>query len=442
MSKIGLIIKREYTTRVRSKSFLLGTLLAPVGLLAYFLVIFGLSRYSGGDQLRVAVLDEGKMIGQIPDDKSVKYIMNPGASLDALKEKVVSGEYDGVLRVPTLANFKNKDFTVYYYSDDRLAMEKIEMLENKIESKVRDFKIDSLHLDRKALESLETNISIEPETVTGKNEDDTKYTAGIGLGIGFIMTFIMFFMVFFYGQMVMRSVMEEKTNRIVEVMMSTVKPFELMMGKIIGTGLVGLTQVLAWTVLNSIVFMLLPMILHIDPNELNNTGAMAGAASQVDPDMVQSEVSHIFSEVMKQNWPLMIFSFIVYFLGGYFIYASMFAAIGSAIGDDMAEGQSLTLPVSLPIVLAFYITLIVGMRNPNSGLMVFTSIFPLFSPIGMPFRLAFNPPWWQIGLSMVLLVAAAFFFVWLAARIYRVGILLYGKKVTFKELGKWLFYKS
>ena len=162
----------------------------------------------------------------------------------------------------------------------------------------------------------------------------------------------------------------------------------------------------------------------------------------MDPELMQDTGMRIMAELSKQNWPLLIGSFIVYFLGGYFIYSSMFAAIGSAMGDDTGEGQALTLPATIPLILAFYIVSMAGWRNPDSSLMVFASIFPLFSPIAMPFRLAFNPPWWQVALSLALVVASAVFFVWLAGRIYRVGILMYGKKVTLKEMWKWTFYKG
>ncbi|HRI62332.1 MAG TPA: ABC transporter permease, partial [Saprospiraceae bacterium] len=237
-------------------------------------------------------------------------------------------------------------------------------------------------------------------------------------------------------------VMEEKTNRIVEVMMSSVRPFDLMLGKILGAGAVGLTQVVAWIILSGAVLFIVPFFVGgIDPAQMQ--GPMSpGAGAMPDPDVMEGEAFKFMAEISKQNWPLIIFSFIIFFLGGYFIYASLFAAIGSAMGDDMGEGQSLTLPVMIPIILAFYITAFAGMRNPDSGLMVFASMFPLFSPIVMPFRMAFSPPWWQIALSLLLVVASAFFFVWLAGRIYRVGILLYGKKVTFKEIGKWMFYKG
>lgn len=439
MSKLTLIIRREYLTRVRKKSFLIGTLLAPVGLLVYFLVIVGLTKYQGGGEIKVAVLDQAKVVGNIPDEKGVRYLPSGQKTLEQLKTEVTGGQIDGVLLIPVLGNLQQKDLTIFYYSDKKLAPEKSELIERRIAGKVRDFKIDSLHLDRKSLETLDTDVSIDPESINGKGEDESKYTAGVGLAIGGIMAFIMFFMVMMYGQMVMRSVMEEKTNRIVEVMMSSVRPFQLMLGKIIGAGAVGLTQVLAWIVLSGAVMFLLPFIVDIDPQQMQPP--ISAGQPQIDPEMAQGEALRIFSEIAKQNWYLIVGSFIIFFLGGYFIYASMFAAIGSAMGDDYGEGQALVLPVTIPIILAFYIVAFVGIRNPDSGLMVFASLFPLFSPIVMPFRMAFSPPAWQIALSLVLVVAAAFFFVWLAGRIYRVGILLYGKKVSFKEIGKWMFYR-
>lgn len=440
MHKLKLIIRREYLTRVRKKSFIIGTLLAPVGLLVYFLVIVGLTKYQGGGEMKVAVLDEAKIVGTIPDEKGVRYLPVSDKTLDQLKTAVTDGQYDGVLRIPALANLKQKDLTIFYYSDKKIAPEKRDLIEHRIAGKVRDFKIDSLHLDRASLENLETSVSIDPENITDKGEDESKYTIGVGLAIGGIMAFIMFFMVMMYGQMVMRSVMEEKTNRIVEVMMSSVRPFELMLGKIIGAGAVGLTQVVAWIILSGAVMFLLPFLVDVDPQQMQPPMAAAGQAA-IDPEMAQGEAFRIFSELGRQNWTLLVGSFIIFFLGGYFIYSSLFAAIGSAMGDDYGEGQALVLPVTIPIILAFYIVAFVGIRNPDSGLMVFASMFPLFSPIVMPFRMAFSPPIWQVALSLILVIAAAFFFVWLAGRIYRVGILLYGKKVNFKEIGRWLFYQ-
>lgn len=439
MNKLGLIIRREYLTRVRKKSFIIGTLLAPVGLLVYFLVIIYLTKYEGDAEARIAVKDEAGMLGIMPDERGIRYIPAPDKTLDELKQAVLDGQYNGVLQVPALRSLQQKSLTVYYYSDEKLAPERRQLIERRIAQKVRDFKIDSLKFDRASLENLETDVSIDPESIAQVGKDESKYTAGVGLLIGTVVAFIMFFMVMMYGQMVMRSVMEEKTNRIVEVMMSSVRPFELMLGKIIGAGAVGLTQVLAWVVLGGAVMFIVPLLVDFDTNAMQP--AMGAGVATMDPDEAQAEAFQLLNEINKQNWPMLIGAFVVFFLGGYFIYASLFAAIGSAMSDDYGEGQALVLPVTIPIVLAFYIVVFVGMRSPNSGLMVFASLFPLFSPIAMPFRMAFSPPLWQVILSLVIVVVSAFFFVWLAGRIYRVGILLYGKKVTLKEIGKWLFYR-
>ncbi|MFN0036303.1 MAG: ABC transporter permease [Saprospiraceae bacterium] len=441
MSKLSLIIRREYLTRVRKKSFIIGTLLAPVGLLVYMLVIIGLSSYQGSSELKIAVLDEAKMVNPLPDEKGVRFTTSGNMTLEQLKAEVSEKKLDGVLRIPPLGNFKQKDNTIFYYSDEKLAPEKSRLIEKRIAEKIKQFKMDSLRLDAAQLKLLDSEVSIDPEGISSDQEDDqSKYTAGVGLAVGGVMTFLLFFMVLMYGQMVMRSVMEEKTNRIVEVMMSSVRPFDLMMGKIIGTGLVGLTQVVAWVVLSGAVSFLVPLLMGFDapPMEV----PMTPGDAKMDPEMIQDTGMRIMAELSKQNWPLLIGAFIIYFLGGYFIYASMFAAVGSAMGDDMGEGQALTLPATIPLILAFYIVSMAGWRNPDSGLMVFSSIFPLFSPVAMPFRLAFNPPWWQVALSLALVIASAVFFVWLAGRIYRVGILMYGKKVTMKEMWKWMFYKG
>ncbi len=439
MNKLGLIIRREYLTRVRKKSFIIGTLLAPVGLLIYLLVIVYLAKYEGDAEVHIAVKDEAGMLGVIPDERGIRYILTPDKTLDELKQAVAEGQYSGVLQVPPLRSLQQKSLTIYYYSDEKLAPERRQLIEQRIAKKVRDFKIDSLKFDRTSLESLETEVSIDPENIARAGQDESKYTAGVGLLIGTIMAFIMFFMVMMYGQMVMRSVMEEKTSRIVEVMMSSVRPFELMLGKIIGAGAVGLTQVLAWVVLGGAVVLIVPLLMDVDPQAMPS--AMSTGASAIDPEEVQTETFQLLHEIGKQNWPVLVSAFVVFFLGGYFIYASLFAAIGSAMSDDYGEGQALVLPVTIPVVLAFYIVTFVGIRSPNSSLMVFASLFPLFSPIAMPFRMAFSPPLWQVVLSLVIVLISALFFIWLAGRIYRVGILLYGKKVTLKELGKWMFYR-
>ena len=294
-----------------------------------------------------------------------------------------------------------------------------------------------MRLDKKELEALEGDISLSPRSLLNE-EKDTSMKAGVGAALGGFMGFIMYITVFIYGMMVMRSVMEEKVNRIVEVMISSVKPFQLMMGKIIGVGGVGLTQVAIWAILIPIISISVQLIFGFDPEAMNEGAAGMSGGGGMDPDDIQFYAAQVIAELQSQNWWLIAPLFVLYFLGGYFLYASMFAAVGSAMGDDLGEGQALTIPITIPVVLALYI-MMVAVKSPNSSLAVWSSIFPLFSPIVMPSRLAFSPPAWQIAVSVIVLIATCIFFVWLSARIYRVGILMYGKKVTFKELGKWMF---
>ncbi|MCC7245754.1 MAG: ABC transporter permease [Saprospiraceae bacterium] len=450
MSKLGIIVKREYLSRVTKRSFIIGTLMAPLGFLIYMLVIVGLTKYESGGELKVALLDESGMVNQLPDGKGIRFIQAGTKSLEQLKSEVTAKQLDGIVQVPKLSSLQSKTLTIFYYSDNKLAPEKSSMIEQKIAKRIREGKAGAMSqecpsINLARIETLDTKVSIDPESINGKDDNDSKYTAGVGLAVGGIMAFIMMFMVMMYGQMVMRSVMEEKTNRIVEVMMSSVRPFELMLGKILGAGGVGLTQVLIWIFLGGGITLLLPFIMGgVDPSSMQ-APMTPGDVPMPDAEQMEGEGLRLMAELGKQNWMMLGTAFVIFFLGGYFIYASLFAAIGSAMGDDMGESQSLVLPIMIPILLATYIVAFAGVRNPHSGLMIAASMFPLTSPIVMPFRMAFfnlREDWWQLALSLIIVVASAWFFVWLSGRIYRVGILLYVKKVSFKEIGKWMFYKG
>ena len=445
MNKLWLIIKREYLTRVRKKSFIIGTLLTPILLIAFIAIVSYIFSYQGDEDQQIVIKDEAALLNRaMKDGKGVHFSFSQ-EPLEGLKKQVSEGKFDGVLVIPPLGDLKKKDHQVLLYSDDDLSPEISFFIRSRVSKAIQQFKLDSLHLskDQLAMLDAETEVSLNPESIKNTKKDATEFTSTIAMALGYIMGIIMYMTVFIYGMMVMRSVMEEKTNRIVEVMMSSVRPFELMMGKIVGSGMVGLTQVITWVILIGIGMFILPFFLNIDPAAMQNAQQMQqmGGSRGVGTDEMQFRIMGALGEVMNMNWWFIIPAFIFYFLGGYFLYASMFAAVGSAMGDDYGEGQSLTIPITIPVLLAFYIMMVV-VRQPNSSLGVWASIFPLFSPIVMPARLAFNPPWWEIGLSMVVLAATSVFFVWLAARIYRVGILLYGKKVTLKELGKWLFYRG
>jgi ABC-2 type transport system permease protein len=250
----------------------------------------------------------------------------------------------------------------------------------------------------------------------------------------------MFFIILFYGMQVMRSVMEEKINRIVEVLISSLKPFELMMGKVIGVGLVGLTQIGIWLILMPLIYIIGAALFGVNADGI---GSLATNDMPIDQMALSSQdkISQVFFELKSMNWWLILPLTLFYFLGGYFAYSAIFAAIGSAVGEDINDANSLTLPVMMPLMFSMYIG-ISAVNAPDSSLAVWSSMIPLLSSIVMPVRLPFDPPWWQIAISVVSLIIFSVLVVWLAARIYRVGILMYGKKASFKELAKWVFYKG
>lgn len=438
MNKLWLIVQREYLTRVKKRSFILATILTPLAFGVFFIVVGFIFSYEDGDVKQIAISDPGNVlsISKIPNTNTITFT-KPQKDLDALKKDVEEEKYSGVIAIPIVENLYDKSIEVdYFYSEDGLDLDSRMKIEKSLNRFFREYKVNKLGLDKKNLEALEGEIKLRTLSILNE-EQDTSMKAGVGAAIGGFMGFIMYMTVFIYGMMVMRSVMEEKVNRIVEVMISSVKPFQLMMGKIIGVGGVGLTQVAIWAILIPIISISVQLIFGFDPEAMND-GAAGMSGSNVDQEEMAYQIAQVMIELKSQNWWLIAPLFVLYFLGGYFLYASLFAAVGSAMGDDLGEGQALTIPITIPVVLALYI-MMVAVKSPNSSLAVWASIFPLFSPIVMPSRLAFSPPVWQIVLSVVVLIATCIFFVWLSARIYRVGILMYGKKVTFKELGKWMF---
>jgi ABC-2 type transport system permease protein len=441
MNKLKLIIFREYWTRVRKRTFILTTILTPLAFALFFVVVGVIFSYEGDEKRRIAIRDEAGILEKTnlkSEEDGSMYFIKRTESLDELKAKVEEGEYDGILVIPPIQDIKSTRQTVYYYAENQLSLDGVSAIEGRLASAVREYKIEAFGFDKNTLESLRTRITLDPKPLKDTDEDVSSFATIIAAGIGGIMGVIMYMAVFIYGMMVMRSVMEEKTSRIVEVMISSVRPFQLMLGKIIGVGAVGLTQVAIWAILIPLVYFVVGLIFGFDTSQMDS-------AAMGNPAMESEEMEVILAQVMQelrtQNWWLIMGAFLFFFVGGFFLYASLFAAVGSAMGDDMGEGQSLTLPITIPVIIAFYIMFVV-VRSPQSTLAVWSSLFPLFSPIVMPARLAFDPPLWQVLLSIVLLLGTALFFIWLSARIYRVGILMYGKKVSFKELGKWIFYKE
>lgn len=441
MNNLWLVIQREYITRVRRKAFILATLLTPLGLAVFFVVVQFIFTYGNDEDKRIAVVDQGGVFkGPIADSDGLyfKFTEDPIDSLKADMRNEKEDAFNAIIVIPEVRNPRAKDFNIEYFSDEPLSLDLDLSLRRKVEKAMRKYKTEALELDAAAIAALETDVDIKARKVTvdeGESEDNS--LAGIlGAGLGSVMGFLMYLSIFIYGMMVMRSVMEEKMNRIVEVVISSVKPTTLLLGKIVGVGLVGLTQVLSWMILIPGVIFVVSLLFGFDPD----AAQQMPNNPDVDPEEIQTMAEQVINGLGEMNWWVIVPCFIIYFLTGYFMYAAMFAAIGSAMGDDMGEGQSLTMVVVIPVILAFYI-MMAALQAPNSSLAVGASFFPLFAPIVMPARLPFEPPAWQIIVSLISVIAFSGFMVWLAGRIYRVGILSYGKKSSLKDMGRWIFSK-
>jgi ABC-2 type transport system permease protein len=386
------------------------------------------------------VKDDSGIMEHSPEISSSLKFSFTHEPIDSLRQTYTARGYDLLLHIPPFNDLKARKHLVTYYASEKPSISLLERVEGVIGGIFREHKISASEIDRELYDSFRTDIDLESENVgTGGDVSSGKMASILGTVLGLIMGLIMYMVILIYGQMVMRSVMEEKISRIAEVMISSVKPFELMLGKILAVGSVGLTQLAIW-------IFLIPVIMTVVSAFAPGIGGDAMVTSQQGMQAMQQaaeqgfDVNAVIDEIFNLNWLIILPSFVIFFLGGYFIYSSLFAAIGSAVDEDLGEAQQFMLPVMFPVILAFIIAMS-SIENPNSPIAIFGSIFPFTAPIVMPTRLPFDPPFWQVLLSLLLLILSTLFIVWLSARIYRVGILMYGKKVTLKELGKWLFYK-
>ena len=438
MNKTWIIIKREYLSRVRKKSFILSTLLMPLAFVGLFAGIIFITVKNTRKE-NIAVIDpSGYLKANLESSRTVSYDFRSDVDTGNFVQK----GFSAILFAPNTGINQSKDFKlITARSINEIANSKIEKdisraLENNLISQ-------ELKIDPKRIDSIK-NRADEVEIVTtkrGETGDLKESNQGLARGLGYASGFLIYLTLFIYGSMVMRGVMEEKTNRIAEVVVSSVRPVQLMLGKIIGIGAVGLTQLLMWMVL---LFVLSGVVGALVPAEAlaqaqDAQQQIPGQAAQTSAAMRGlAAASNTLSTV---NWPLLVFCFAFYFLGGYLFYAALFAAVGSAVNEDPQDAQSLMLPITMPIVLGIII-MINALSDPSSSLATWSSIIPFFSPIVMMARIPFGVPdtvpYWQLLLSMALLVGGFLATTWLSAKIYRTGILMYGKKPTWKELVKWM----
>ena len=443
MSKIWLITRREYLTRVRNKTFLLSTFLFPLVILL-FIVGSVLISTQTHTHARIAVMDaNGYFKEYLKSDSSITFDVAPGIDTTNYAQKGCTA----ILIIPVLPEGENTVYRLKYKT--QLSLAGINDLENLMDNAIVDHLIyQKTTISRSRLDSIRNSSHIASLRTFEDNGKTAKASnQGMSFAVAYASGFLIYILTFIYGAMVMRGVMEEKTNRIAEVVVSSVKPFELMMGKITGIGAVGLTQFLLWVVLIVGIGLAAAGILSAenwkDVQQAQQATQMGGAAGRTSE--LASRMASINTAVSGANLGLTLVLFLFYFIGGYLFYSALFAAVGSAVNEDPQEAQSLMMPITLPVVFSFII-MTVAVQDPSGPLAVWASIIPFSSPIVMMARIPAGVPgtvpYWQLGLSMLLLILGFLGTVWMAGRIYRVGILMYGKKPTWKMMWKWAFRAS
>lgn len=445
MSKISLIIQREYLTRVRKKSFIIMTILGPILMAALMIVPIWLAMQKPSKQA-VQVVDESFLFKDLIPEKDFVEFDYTDVSFEKAQEEFYNTGYDAILYIPSNILEGGRSIKLFYKKQLGIATE--EYMSTTLGKMMYDVILAKNKVDLNVIKDAEVNsrfnVITEKLEATGKSE---KTNTGLYMSIGIGAGILIYMFIFLYGVQVMRGVMEEKTNRIVEVILSSVKPFELMMGKIIGVALVGLTQFLLWIILTTTLYTVAvaTVLKDIDIKQVQQKEEVIKVGANLNyMDMKKidkpSMATEIWNDFKSVDIKTIIICFLFYFLGGYLMYSALFAAVGSAV-DNEADTQQFMLPITIPLVFSFIIAQTI-IQNPESPMAFWFSIIPLTSPVIMMVRLPFGVPAWELALSMGLLVIGFIFTTWLAARIYRTGILMYGKKVTWKELGKWLFYKA
>lgn len=436
MSKIGLVIQREYTQRVKKRTFILTTLLTPLLLIGLMVVPVLISIYGGGEKRTIAIVDRSGVVGQeIANTDEIEFTISNSDYPQAAEE---NGDVFGFLVIEPDAVTNPAGVTLYTRDNSTLEVEKsVNRQVSKSIKKIRIAQSNVAGIDS-MLTYFDVDVPMKTYSMAKEGESMKESSSTLSMIIAYIAGFIIYMFIFMYGAMVMQGVVEEKANRIIEVIVSSVKPFELMMGKIIGVAMVALTQVMIWVVLIGVGMAIIGGIASSGgAADIANMGANMGAMPQNMP----SDVSGGLGAIGDLGYiASVVGAFILFFIGGYLLYASMFAAIGSGV-DNVGDTQQLQMPVTIPLILALFVMMSV-MREPNSSLAFWFSIIPFTSPIVMMARVAYGVPLWEFCLSIAILYSTFIVITMFAAKIYRVGIFMYGKKPTLKELIKWSKFKS
>ena len=436
MNHLSLIIKREYLNKVRNKSFIIMTFLSPLIMVAIIGLVAYLSSLNNDKVEVISVLDEsGLFADQFEDTESLQFNLVDNLGLEEAKQQVEeSGDY-GLLYIPKIDQIDDLEGNITFYSADSPSLIIMDNVEDAIESHANNLKLSEAGLDADQIRSLRMRINTRLETFQG--QETSKLGSGLKLIFGGAAGYLLFMFIIIYGNMIMRSVIEEKTSRIIEVIISSVKPIKLLLGKILGTSLAGISQFVAWVVLIGVFSMIMTSVFGIDPAAMQ--AQQQEALAQADPAVVNDTMQKVIGEIYALPLTNLIIMFILFFAGGYLLYASLYAAIGAAV-DNETDTQQFIFPILMPLILAIYVGFFTVIENPHGTVSQVFSFIPFTSPVVMLMRIPFGVPIWQQVISVLILFATFMGTVWFAAKIYRVGILMYGKKPSYRELIKWLKY--
>ncbi|AXT63767.1 ABC transporter permease [Aquimarina sp. AD10] len=430
MSNLKLIIKREFIARVRNKTFVVMTFLSPLIFVGMIGLITWLTTLNKDEIREIAIVDEtGSFEPYFKSSKGISYIDYTNLPLNDAKDSVVIKDLYGLLYIPGNTSNKELEKSIQFYADEAPNIDILQQIEKIISEELTHQNFKKKGVDIAVIESSKAKVDIQIENFLG--EKTSKISSYVKMFFGGLAGYLLLMFVVIYGNMVMRSVIEEKTSRIIEVIISSVKPVQLMIGKILGTTLAGVLQFFIWVIIGGVLLFIASFYLGID--------VQPTTPAQIPQDELMEQSQLILQDVLNLPLVSLVVLFLVYFIGGYFLYSSIYAAIGAAV-DSETDSQQFMLPIIVPLMLAFYVGVFAVIENPHGTISTVFSMIPLTSPIVMLMRVPFGVDWWQILISIVILIASIWFMVMFAAKIYRIGILMYGKKPSYKEIFKWLKY--
>ncbi len=434
MDKILLILKREYISRVKKKSFLLVTFLMPILIGGLYALSIYLSVKDSDDEFLIKVIDESGYVGDKIEAKGVAKFEIVKGQVDSVKNNVEEGEGFALLYIPKLNLYDPQGIELYTMQTPGFELEND--IDDAVENALEETKMDNLGLNQQTLDSIRTRVSIKSKSLSG--EDSTAGSSKVAMAIGTLSGLLIYMFIIIYGSQVMRAVMQEKTSKIVEILVSSVKPYQLMMGKILGVALVGLTQFALWMLLTFAILSLGPMLMGVDTQVVTEAASgMSVAGSNAQALEAMSKLDDVLDNI---NIPLILGAFLYFFLTGYLFNAALFAMIGSAV-DSEADTQQFMLPIMLPIIVSMMMLTPV-LKDPSGDLAFWLSMIPFSAPIIMMVRIPFDVPTWQLILSMLIMIGGFMGTTWMAGRVYRIGILMHGAKVNYKVIFKWMMSKD